>query len=306
MNSAAQIEAFLEMMSAERGAADNTLAIYRRDLEDAASSHRRRPGRRGRQPTSAPISAASRRRASPPPRRRASCRRCGSSSSSSMPRACAPTTRPARSTARGEAGRCPRRWRGRDRPAARPRGTAKRPTRPRGRRPRGSDAPARAGRGALCHRPARFRAGRPAGDGGACATSASSSCAARATRSAWCRCRTRRATRCAPGSPSARRVPALADSPLSVSRRLRQRPSAAPGLCPRPEGARRARRHRGGEDLAACAAPCLRQPSAAERRRPARRAATARPCRHLDHADLHPCAGGAAGALVNDHHPLAD
>lgn len=32
--SLARIEAFLEMMSAERGAADNTLAAYRRDLED--------------------------------------------------------------------------------------------------------------------------------------------------------------------------------------------------------------------------------------------------------------------------------
>jgi integrase/recombinase XerD len=38
MNSAAQIEAFLEMMSVERGAADNTLASYRRDLSDASSS----------------------------------------------------------------------------------------------------------------------------------------------------------------------------------------------------------------------------------------------------------------------------
>ena len=36
MNSAARIEAFLEMMSAERGAADNTLGSYRRDLEDAS------------------------------------------------------------------------------------------------------------------------------------------------------------------------------------------------------------------------------------------------------------------------------
>ncbi len=35
-NSAALIEAFLEMMAAERGASDNTLAAYRRDLEDAA------------------------------------------------------------------------------------------------------------------------------------------------------------------------------------------------------------------------------------------------------------------------------
>ncbi|RVD73075.1 MAG: site-specific tyrosine recombinase XerD [Mesorhizobium sp.] len=36
MNSAARIEAFLEMMSAERGAAENTLSSYRRDLEDAS------------------------------------------------------------------------------------------------------------------------------------------------------------------------------------------------------------------------------------------------------------------------------
>lgn len=33
----AQAEAFLEMLSAERGAADNTLEAYRRDLEDAAA-----------------------------------------------------------------------------------------------------------------------------------------------------------------------------------------------------------------------------------------------------------------------------
>jgi integrase/recombinase XerD len=37
MNSAAHIEAFLEMMSAERGAAENTLSSYRRDLEDASA-----------------------------------------------------------------------------------------------------------------------------------------------------------------------------------------------------------------------------------------------------------------------------
>jgi integrase/recombinase XerD len=38
MNSAARIEAFLEMMSVERGASGNTLASYRRDLEDASES----------------------------------------------------------------------------------------------------------------------------------------------------------------------------------------------------------------------------------------------------------------------------
>ena len=35
MNGAARLEAFLEMMSAERGASGNTLDAYRRDLEDA-------------------------------------------------------------------------------------------------------------------------------------------------------------------------------------------------------------------------------------------------------------------------------
>lgn len=36
MRAAALLESFLEMMSAERGASDNTLAAYRRDLDDAA------------------------------------------------------------------------------------------------------------------------------------------------------------------------------------------------------------------------------------------------------------------------------
>lgn len=38
MKDAARIEAFLEMMSAERGAAQNTLESYRRDLEDASDT----------------------------------------------------------------------------------------------------------------------------------------------------------------------------------------------------------------------------------------------------------------------------
>ena len=57
----------------------------------------------------------------------------------------------------------------------------------------------------------------------------------------------------------------------------------------------RALRHRAGDGCQpACAAPCLRQPSAAQRRRSARGADAARPCRHLDHADLYPCAGRTA------------
>lgn len=38
LGNSARIEAFLEMMSAERGASDNTVQSYRRDLEDAAEN----------------------------------------------------------------------------------------------------------------------------------------------------------------------------------------------------------------------------------------------------------------------------
>ena len=51
---------------------------------------------------------------------------------------------------------------------------------------------------------------------------------------------------------------------------------------------------RAGAAQPARAAPRLRQPPPAQWRRPARGADAARPCRHLDHADLYPCAGGAA------------
>ena len=44
MKDAARIEAFLEMMSAERGASINTLAAYRRDLEDASGFFSRTAG----------------------------------------------------------------------------------------------------------------------------------------------------------------------------------------------------------------------------------------------------------------------
>ena len=51
---------------------------------------------------------------------------------------------------------------------------------------------------------------------------------------------------------------------------------------------------RRGPGKPARAAPRLRQPPAAERRRPARGADAARPLGYFDHADLHPRAGGAA------------
>src|SRR3546814_13107400 len=46
--------------------------------------------------------------------------------------------------------------------------------------------------------------------------------------------------------------------------------------------------------VASRAAPCLRQPPAGPRRRPALATEDAGPCRHLDHADLHPRAERAA------------
>ena len=54
--------------------------------------------------------------------------------------------------------------------------------------------------------------------------------------------------------------------------------------------ARCGRRDRRRPIQPACPAPRLRQPSPSERRRSARRSGSARPRRHIDHADLHPCA----------------
>ena len=63
------------------------------------------------------------------------------------------------------------------------------------------------------------------------------------------------------------------------------------------------RRHRPGKTLAARAAPRLRHPPAQPRRRPARRATAARPCRHLDDADLHSRRPRTPESLHATHHP---
>ena len=79
------LEAFLEMLAAERGAAANTLQAYRRDLDDFLAFLERRAASRSRAPSppiSAPICARCRKRAWRPPRARAGCRRCASCSSS--------------------------------------------------------------------------------------------------------------------------------------------------------------------------------------------------------------------------------
>ena len=81
---------------------------------------------------------------------------------------------------------------------------------------------------------------------------------------------------------------------MAVSLVRRERTSDAAAFRPRPEGARGRGRAGAAAGQPACAASRLRQPSAAQRRRPAHRADAARPHRHLDHADLHPCGRGTA------------
>ena len=67
-----------------------------------------------------------------------------------------------------------------------------------------------------------------------------------------------------------------------------QRPSHPPALRPRAQGARGRRRIASGAGEPARAAPRLRQPPPAQRRRPARGADAAWPRRHFHHPDLHP------------------
>ena len=85
----------------------------------------------------------------------------------------------------------------------------------------------------------------------------------------------------APGAPRARASPTRSSSPRAARPMTRQA-FWAPGQAPRARGGHPQR------DLAAHAAPRVRHAPHQSRRRPARRAAAARPRRHLDHADLHP------------------
>ncbi len=105
------IEAFLEMMAAERGAAANTLDAYRRDLSDYQAAL----GRAGKTPFTAEtddITAYLRslkgRGFSPHRRARGGCRRSGSFIVFSMPRACAAMTRPRSSKGRAAASGLPK------------------------------------------------------------------------------------------------------------------------------------------------------------------------------------------------------
>ena len=105
------VEAFLEMMSAERGAAPQHARLLRRDLDD----YGRFLGERGsglerarHRAWSAPISSISTTAASRRARWRGGSPRSGSSTSSCSARACAATIRPAPSTGRGSRRAC--RW----------------------------------------------------------------------------------------------------------------------------------------------------------------------------------------------------
>ena len=128
------------------------------------------------------------------------------------------------------------------------------------------------------------------------ATRACSWCAARAARSGWCRSTRppRRAMARVSRAAAREAEPQAGTIEMAVPLLRRERPPHPPAFCPRTEGARRGRRaaRRAGEP--ACAAPRLRQPPPAQRRRPAGGADAARPRRHLDHTNLHPRAGGAA------------
>jgi integrase/recombinase XerD len=86
---AALIEAFLEMMSAERGAGANTLAAYRRDLLDFAGHPKKGLAGASRDEVKAYLRGLSPRASRPPPRR-AGCRRCASFTAFCSPRRCAP------------------------------------------------------------------------------------------------------------------------------------------------------------------------------------------------------------------------
>ena len=104
-------ELFLDMLAAERGAAANTLAAYRRDLDDFADiprrrgpAHRRCAERRPARLSGGAVEARLQGR----PRWRGGCRRSASSTASCTPRATARTTRPRCWKARSAGSRCPR------------------------------------------------------------------------------------------------------------------------------------------------------------------------------------------------------
>ena len=298
MNSAARIEAFLEMMSVERGAADNTLASYRRDLEDASAAIKGGLANAGSRRHRAPISAIWPREVSPPRPRRANFRRSGSSSSSSMPKICVPTIRRARWTVPGKERSLPKTMA--EAETGRLLDRAALEAAEAGKDGKAGDAVAAKRMHALVE--VLYATGLRVSE----LVSLPVTVAQRDERFFVVRGKGNK-ERMVPLSPKAReamrawlaereRQSGAEGQPLPVSLAVRERISAAAGFRARSEGAGGPRRHCRGKGLAARAAPRLRQPSAAERRRSQGRPAVARPRRHIDDPDLHPCAGGKAGA----------
>ncbi len=278
------LEAFLEMLAAERGAARLTLAAYRNDLIDLA-------GFLAAQGTTLEAADADALHAY-------LATTSGRLTPRSLARPCfrdasvlqVPGDRrgsPGRSVERA---RCPTLGPAAAESVPRRRGRAADRRRPQHRRRRGRAAPLHC-RTSLCERAAGVRTGRPAARCGI----------ARPAVSADPR-QGRQGARCAAERARSSRADAISRLPgpvfaeggslaLAVSVARRKRPSDAAALRPIAEGAGGGRRDRPRPAVAACAAPRLRQPSARSRRRSAQRAADARTCRHRDDADLHACAG---------------
>src|SRR3974390_3507753 len=80
---------------------------------------------------------------------------------------------------------------------------------------------------------------------------------------------------------------------MVISVLWQERPSHPPAYGERDESARRSSRAKARAREPACAATRLREPSAAKRGRPARRANPGGACRYLDHADLYSYLGRA-------------
>ena len=277
------------MMAAEAGASRHTLAAYRNDLERAAETlGLARSGVDGRACRGSARSGPSLRRRPWPGARR----RCGASSASWSTTAARATIRRRRCRGRGSSGRC-----------------------------RGSsttdevERDVRGGRGPGGERRA----------GGACATSRLLELlygsGLRATELVSL---PRGAVR--PGQPflmvrgkgdKERLVPISSRAEAAVASWLEHVPGGTSVAVPerqvasqpgaavpdRPRDGRR-RRHRARAGQPARPAPRLRHPPAVGRRRPARAAVAARPCRHRDDANLHPCRQRAAGR-AGQHPPSA-
>ena len=287
-----EVEEFLTWLAVERGRAPNTLAAYRRDLARATCAWLRRAGHRPsptvergrrRRPTSARSASAGWRRPSVARALGGRARRCTASWREEGRRGVDPARR--RRGAPGAARAAQGAHRGRGRPAARraPWATARRPPRP--------GHP----RGALRHRPAHLRAGRPVARRRRPRRRACSGPSARAARSGSCPL-----GRLAPcgrwsawlgaGGPAGAGAGAV--GPAGRRRGGVPQRSGAAGSAGRGRGASCAALRRRGSGLGGRLSPhvlrhSLRHPHARPRRRHPGGAGAARPRLDQHHAGVH-------------------